>query len=102
MQLSKIQFYGLIASACWALAVTVYYRQQEKTHAQQYAMTRYFVCAEREAAAGRGRDACLEGVGDDWDEWMGRQWAPIARMSLIPIAVGWAAGFVGMRLLRRR
>ena len=100
--LSKVQFYGVMASACWALAVTVYYRQHEMPRAQQYAMSRYFVCVERETAAGRGNGACLDQVSDDWDAWMNRQWAPIARLSLIPVAVAWVAGYAGMRLLRRR
>lgn len=101
-RLSNVQFYGLAASACWVLAVTVYYRQHEMPRAQQYAMSRYYTCAESEAAAGRGNDACLKKIGNDWDAWMNGQWAPIARTSLIPLAVGWAVGIAGMRLLKRR
>lgn len=95
--LSKVQFYGLMASACWALAVTVYVRKNEMPQAQHYAMRQYFMCAEHQSV-----DTCLKRIEDDWSVWMNRLWPTIAKMTFVPLAVGWSVGFVGMRLFRRR
>lgn len=101
MRITRLQFYGLVLSAAWALGVTFYQRQAEKSNAQHYAMTAYFACAERRVAAGeRDLDPCLANVGNDWDKWMNRKWGDIAVVALVPIAAGWLAGFACLRIYR--
>lgn len=92
--MKRWQHYGIAISIAWAFGVTTYIRYQELPKAQEYATLAYFKCAESKAALGRtGTESCLERVGDDWDEWMNRQWGRIAWISLLPIAAGWLAAF---------
>lgn len=101
MKFIRVQFIGLALSACWALGVTVYQRQTEMPKAQQYAMTAYYLCAERQASTGNhDLNPCLESVDKDWDKWMNRKWRDIAFIALTPIVSTWLLGFVCIRLYR--
>jgi hypothetical protein len=103
MNLKPWQKISIAISSIWILGMGAYLYSGFSSVSIGAGQTIYRVCvAEQQSLNGAELNYCNKEQGEVQQALMARQWGAIANISLLPVFLFWAIGYVIMRILKAR